>query len=98
MNYYDLVVAFDLKVGDSKDEAEGELKKYLPAGAKELKIDVWGKKTLAYPIKRKTEAVFVKAVFGADPKGVSTVDSSLRLSEDVLRHLLIRTQNSKVQS
>jgi small subunit ribosomal protein S6 len=53
-------------------------------------IERWGKKKLAYPIKRFTEGDYVLARFKLQPKKSRELEASLQISEEVFRHLLIR--------
>ncbi len=89
-NAYDLVVAFDSSLGDAKAGVDEALKRLL-GNAKTLSVEVWGKRPLAYQINKQSEAVFVKTVFEVDPKETKSIDDSLKLSEDVLRYLLVRS-------
>jgi len=50
----------------------------------------WGRRKLAYPIKRFMEGNYVLTRFKSDAKLVKELDTSLRLSEEVLRHLIVR--------
>lgn len=52
-------------------------------------IDRWGKKRLAYPIKRFLEGYYVLAKFKINRAASKELESNLRLSEDIIRHLLI---------
>jgi small subunit ribosomal protein S6 len=53
-------------------------------------IDKWGKKKLAYPIKHFLEGNYVLARFQISPAKCKELDANLKISEEVLRHLLIR--------
>jgi len=52
----------------------------------------WGKRKLAYPIKRFVEGHYVMTRFKSDAKIVKELDASLKLSEEVLRHLIVRQE------
>ncbi len=52
----------------------------------------WGRRKLAYPIKRFAEGHYVMTRFKSDAKMVKELDASLKLSEEVLRHLIIRQE------
>ncbi len=54
------------------------------------KEDLWGVKTLAYPIKKQTSGYFAHFEIQSDPKNAKGIDKSLRVEEDILRYLLIR--------
>lgn len=51
----------------------------------------WGKRRLAYPINKLTEGFYVVATLKLQPAQTGELERSLRLSEEVLRHLLIST-------
>ncbi|MBI2165357.1 MAG: 30S ribosomal protein S6 [Chloroflexi bacterium] len=53
------------------------------------KREQWGIRRLAYPIKRLREGNYQLLQFKLDTLQVSHVDTTLRVSEDVLRHLLV---------
>lgn len=52
--------------------------------------DLWGRRRLAYPIKRFLEGTYVLTQFQMEPAAAADLDSSLRINEEVIRHLLIR--------
>lgn len=56
-------------------------------------ISQWGKRKLAYPIKRFAEGNYVLAQLELEPALTKELEANLRLSGDVLRHLLIRLGN-----
>lgn len=53
--------------------------------------EIWGRRTLAYPIGKNFEGIYVLERFQMPPTGTEEVDRLLRLSENVIRYLLIRT-------
>lgn len=53
--------------------------------------ELWGKRALAYPIKKHFEGNYVLHRFQMDPAGTQELDRVMRLSEDILRYLVIRT-------
>jgi len=53
-------------------------------------IERWGKRRLAYPIKHFVEGNYVLANFKLKPAFGKELEANLRISEDVLRHLLVR--------
>ena len=59
------------------------------AGGKMGKLQEWGKKMLAYPIKKENEGVFRFWLVEVPTEMVVGVDKELRLIEGVLRFLLI---------
>jgi len=53
-------------------------------------VERWGKRKLAYPIKRHAEGNYVLTRFRMRPGHNRELESNLRISENVLRHLLIK--------
>ncbi len=53
-------------------------------------VEKWGKKKLAYPIRHFLEGNYVLTRFSMSPTKCKQLEASLRISEDVLRHLLIK--------
>lgn len=56
-----------------------------------LVTELWGRRTLAYEINKRWEGVYVLHRFQMTPQGTNEVDRILRFNEDVLRYLLVRT-------
>ena len=55
-------------------------------------IERWGKRRLAYPIKHFTDGRYFLAKFNMEPAFGKELEASLKISEEVLRHLLIRSK------
>lgn len=56
---------------------------------KVLKRDNWGKKRLAYRIARQDFAIYVYFELALKPESVSELDSTILITEEVLRHILV---------
>jgi len=56
-------------------------------------IERWGKKKLAYPIRHFGEGSYVLTRFKLQPVHNKELEANLRISEDILRHLLIKLDN-----
>ena len=52
-------------------------------------VQKWGKRKLAYPIKHFIEGFYVLFQFKMKPQDGRELENNLRISEEVLRHLLI---------
>jgi small subunit ribosomal protein S6 len=55
-------------------------------GGKLVKLDNWGRRKLAYPIKRHTRGIFVYVKFIAKPGVVAEMERNLRIADSVLRY------------
>ena len=52
----------------------------------------WGRKRLAYPIKKFGEGSYVLARIEMKPAATRELEANLKLSNEVIRHLLIRSE------
>ena len=53
-------------------------------------VKQWGKRKLAYPIKQFSEGNYVLAQLKLKPALSKEMEAKLRISDDILRHLLVR--------
>ncbi|HLZ38865.1 MAG TPA: 30S ribosomal protein S6 [Mycobacteriales bacterium] len=60
------------------------------AGGSVEKVDVWGRRRLAYELAHKTEGVYAVVDLRAEPAAVQELDRQLKLSEAVLRTKVLR--------
>jgi len=59
-------------------------------GGEVKSVDNWGRRRLAYPIDGHFEGTYVLATLALPPEGTAPLEADLRISEGVIRHLLIR--------
>ena len=55
-------------------------------------VDQWGKRKLAYPIEHFMEGNYVLAQFKLKPALGKELEANLQISEEVLRHLLVKIE------
>ena len=60
------------------------------AGGEVLSVNNWGRRRLAYPIDHEFEGNYVFTTLSLSAESTGAVESALTISEDVIRHLLIR--------
>lgn len=53
-------------------------------------VDEWGKRKLAYEIDGLTEGDYVLIDFHMDPQEIAELDRVLRISDTVVRHMIVR--------
>jgi len=92
---YELVVVIDPEIDEEKLSATLDRISQLVTtrGGEVIDVDRWGKRKLAYPIKRRSEGDYVITHFRLEPAQAAELEAGLRLSEEVLRHLLIRSED-----
>jgi len=93
MNTYELTILFpESKEGVS---AKTAIIKMIEAFVKKNKgevnkVEEWGSKHLAYPIKKNTVAEYVHFVLALEPDDQKSLDAALRLDEAILRYMFVR--------
>jgi small subunit ribosomal protein S6 len=89
---YELVVIISPEVPeDGLDSIMDNISRLVTQdGGKVDEVDRWGKRKLAYPIKHFLEGSYVLVRCKMKPTSGKELEASLRISEEVLRHLLVR--------
>lgn len=54
------------------------------------KVDRWGKRRLAYAVKKFTDGFYVLINFEAAPAEIKEIDRVLKINDEVLRHLIVK--------
>jgi small subunit ribosomal protein S6 len=90
---YELIYILQPNVDDAttKDLQERLEQMITSQQGETLSIDRWGKRNLAYPIRKFGEGIYILHRFQMDPKGASELDRLLRFNESVIRYLVTRT-------
>ena len=92
---YELVVILNPELAEEAIEgAIARISKYITDnGGNIVNVDKWGKKRLAYTIKASNEGFYIMAKFKLQPKFTRELESNLKISEEVLRHLLTKIES-----
>ena len=92
MRDYELVMLVSPDVGDEGFPGTVErVSKFIQERGGEVKdVDQWGRRRLAYPIRRFSEGFYAVTHFKLEPNEVRALEGNLDLAEDVLRHLVVR--------
>ncbi len=54
-----------------------------------IHIDNWGKRRLAYPIRKRSEGYYVIYVFECEASFIVQLNQAIRVNEDILRHMIV---------
>jgi len=92
MRQYELMVILDPEleertVAPSLDQFLNVVRQ---GGGTVEKVDIWGRRRLAYEIQKKTEGIYAVVDLEAEPDVVKELDRQLNLNEAVLRTKVIR--------
>jgi small subunit ribosomal protein S6 len=91
MNQYEIAVLYhpDLEVDLEKATSRVE-KIFADNGGKVVNTDNWGKRKLAYPIKKNDSAIYVFYTVEMPGEAVRKIESTLNITDEVVRFLVTR--------
>ncbi|WP_111720273.1 30S ribosomal protein S6 [Homoserinimonas sp. OAct 916] len=99
MHQYELMVILDPEI-DERTVAPS-LDKFLNVvrndGGTIDKIDIWGRRRLAYEINKKSEGIYAVVDFTANASTTTELDRQLKLSEAVMRTKVLRAEEAIAQ-
>jgi small subunit ribosomal protein S6 len=92
MRHYEMMIILDpsLEERTVQPSLEQFLNVVTTAGGTVDKVDVWGRRRLAYEIDKKSEGIYTVIDLMAEPDTVKELDRQLNLNEAVLRTKIIR--------
>ena len=90
MRRYELMLLLRPDLEDDKLQAAVEkvTRAIVNAGGSLSKVSPWGKRRLAYDIKRHREASYFLIHFDIEPAQVREIERGMLISEEILRHLV----------
>jgi small subunit ribosomal protein S6 len=91
MNKYEIVFLVDPTIEDSEVENKfTNLVELMKAqGAQIIDSVEWGKRKLAYPIKKKETGIYRIYRFEAKPSAIDEIERRLRIDEQVMRFMVV---------
>ena len=94
MREYELMVVLDPNLDDAAIEALNTrvANMVTQRGGTIDTVDNWGRKRLAYPIGRFRDGVYVLTRMQLPPTAAVEIERALKLTESVIRHLLVRAE------
>ena len=95
MHNYELMVILDPELDERT--VQPSLDQFLTViredGGSVESVDIWGKRRLAYEIKKKSEGIYAVVNFTATPAATAELDRQLRLNEAVMRTKVLRAED-----
>lgn len=91
MNEYELTVLYHPDLEIDIDKALAKIEKIIKDNKGKInKTDNWGKRKLAYTIKKQDHAVYVYYDLQLPAETVTKVEGVLNITDEVLRYLLVK--------
>jgi small subunit ribosomal protein S6 len=96
MHPYELMVILDPEVDERT--VQPTLEKFLTVvtgdGGTVESLDIWGRRRLAYEIRKKAEGNYAVANFTAKPSTTQELERQLRLNESIMRTKVLRADEA----
>jgi small subunit ribosomal protein S6 len=88
-----MVVILNPEIGDDVigESLERLSQNVTNRGGEVVDVNHWGRRRLAYPIRRHLEGNYVVSQIKLDPSEVPGLEGNLRISEEVIRHLIVKS-------
>ncbi|MBO0777131.1 MAG: 30S ribosomal protein S6 [Actinobacteria bacterium] len=95
MRRYEMMIILDpaLEENTVQPSLEQFLSVVTSEGGSVDKVDVWGRRRLAYDIDHKSEGIYAVVDMQAEPGAVQELDRQLSLNEAVLRTKVLRPEH-----
>ncbi len=91
MNQYEVAVLYHPGLEIDLEKGSGKVEKiFTDNKGKVVNADNWGKRKLAYPIKKNESAVYVIYTVEMPAENVKKVESVLNITDEVIRFLITR--------
>jgi small subunit ribosomal protein S6 len=87
---YETVLVVDAMIPEESIASEFDaVSKLIESQGKVIRVDRWGKRRLAYTIRKRTHAEYAAFYYEADPNLPAELEKRLRINENVLRWLTV---------
>ncbi|MCR4407022.1 MAG: 30S ribosomal protein S6 [Anaerolineae bacterium] len=92
MRNYELSVIVSPEVEqEALDSTVDRIKQFVATGGGLVtKVDIWGRRRLAYPIRKHLEGYYAVLQAQIPQEALPELERNLKLSEDVIRYLVVR--------
>jgi small subunit ribosomal protein S6 len=91
MKLYETTIIYDPSLEETRinDEVDRVTQPIVAAGGEVVEVQRWGKKKLAYIIRKRRDGLYVHVKHKSPPGLITEMDRRFRLNESVLRHLTV---------
>ena len=99
MQGYEIVTIVDPQIADEDvPKTSDKINEFITSrGGAVARVQRWGRRRLAYPIKRQVEAHYLLTTFELDPQHSSELEADLVLAQEVLKHMVVKLDAEEFQ-
>ncbi len=96
MRRYELMLVLRPDIADDRSQAiiDRTTRQIVTTGGQIVKVAPWGRRRLAYPIDRHREGSYHIIIFEAPAEAIIELERGLLITEELLRHLVIRVERT----
>lgn len=100
MNVYESMIILNAAISDEEaDTAVAKIKDLITGqGGEVLKVDVWGRRKLAYEIKKQKKGLYVLFFYKAPSTTAKKLEEFFKVFDTVLKYIILRLGRKQVQS
>ncbi len=99
MNIYENIVIFDASLSD--EEINASLSKIkdlvVNSGGEILKVDLWGRRKLAYEIKKQNKGMYTLLIYKTPPAAIKKLEDFYKVFDPVIKYMVIRLGGKQVK-
>jgi small subunit ribosomal protein S6 len=97
MQQYEIAVLYDPGLEIDLEKATSRVEKIFTDNGGAIKnVDNWGKRKLAYPIKKNEHAIYVFYALELPASAIRKIESTLNITDEVIRFLITRPDLKKL--
>ncbi|OHE59173.1 MAG: 30S ribosomal protein S6 [Thermodesulfovibrio sp. RBG_19FT_COMBO_42_12] len=98
MNVYENIVILNSALSDEEAETAITKIKELIAGqgGEVLKVNIWGRKKLAYEIKKQKKGLYVLLIYKTPPASIKKIEEFYKVFDAVLKYVIIKLSAKQI--
>ncbi len=99
MNIYENIVIFDSSLSDEEAESAVTKIKGIVTGSsgEVLKVDMWGRRKLAYEIKKQKKGIYVLLLYKTPPETIKKLEEFFRVFDVVIKYMIIKLDSKQIR-
>ena len=100
MNIYENIVILNASLSDEEIEtASGKIKDLITNSSGEiLKTDVWGRRKLAYEIKKQKKGFYLLLVFKSPSAAIRKLEDYYKVFDPVVKYMVIKLEKKQAEA
>ncbi|MCS7233021.1 MAG: 30S ribosomal protein S6 [Synergistetes bacterium] len=95
MRKYEMMVVFDPALEEEALKEEiSKVEDLIRKGEGNVeKVDLWGRRRLAYPVNKKREGIYAVFYFQVGPESLKEIDRVMKIDQKVMRFMIVKRED-----